>query len=76
MKTAPSARFAGTSPKYDKSEFGKFCKSFVVVFGGGLVAKVHVAWELQSTGGAPKGCDKELSALMASILDKAFKGEL
>lgn len=29
-----------------------------------------VLWELQSTGGG------ELSALMASILDKAFKGEL
>ncbi|MBI3174898.1 MAG: hypothetical protein HYZ25_14325 [Chloroflexi bacterium] len=37
--------------------------------------------ELQVKSGAPKGCDKELRllfgrTLMASILDKAFKGEL
>ena len=68
MKAAPSA--FGTSPKYDESEFGKFCKSFIVVFGGGLVAKVNALRELQSTGG------EELSALMASVLDRVFKGEL
>jgi type I restriction enzyme S subunit len=36
----------------------------------GLQAKVNALRELQSTGG------EELSALMPSILDKAFKGEL
>jgi len=35
-----------------------------------MMAKVNVVRELQSTGG------EELSALMASVLDKAFKGEL
>ena len=35
-----------------------------------LLAKVNVLRELQSAGG------EELSALMPSILDKAFKGEL
>jgi hypothetical protein len=37
---------------------------------GCLLTKVNALRELQSTGG------EELSALMASILDKAFKGEL
>jgi hypothetical protein len=48
-----------------------------------MMAKANALRELQSTGGAPNGCDKELplwdasqSALMASVLDKAFKGEL
>ena len=35
-----------------------------------MMAKVNVVWELQSAGG------EELSVLMPSILDKAFKGEL
>ena len=37
---------------------------------GCLLAKVNALWEVQSKGG------EELSALMASILDKAFRGEL
>lgn len=55
-----------------------------------MMAKVnalptHAFGRLQSKGGAPKGCDKELRRSrtltlspcgMASILDKAFKGEL
>jgi len=35
-----------------------------------MIAKVNALRELQVKGG------EELSALMASILDKAFKGEL
>jgi len=35
-----------------------------------MMAKVNVLREVQSASG------EELSALMASILDKAFKGEL
>ena len=47
----------------------------------GLEAKVNALRELQSAGGAPNGCDKELRpffgrTLMPSVLDKAFKGEL
>ena len=38
--------------------------------GWSLQSKVNALWELQSTGG------EELSALMPSILDMAFKGEL
>lgn len=36
----------------------------------GLQTKVNALWELQSTGG------EELSALLPSVLDRAFKGEL
>lgn len=36
----------------------------------GLHAKVNAFWELQLASG------DELSALMPSVLDKAFKGEL
>ena len=68
MRTAPSA--FGTSPKYDESKSCNFCEYSFVVFGGGLVAKVNALREAQSTGG------EELSALMASVLDRAFKGEL
>jgi len=42
----------------------------IVVYLDGLQAKVNVLRELQSTSG------EELSVLMPSILDKAFKGEL
>lgn len=63
---APSA--FGTSPKYDDSKSGIFCKCSIVVFGGGNAG--HGLRELLSAGG------EELSALMPSILDKAFKGEL
>ncbi len=35
-----------------------------------LRAKVNALWELQVKSG------EELSALMASVLDRAFKGEL
>ena len=42
----------------------------IVAYLDGLQAKVNALRELQSTGG------EELSALMPSILDKAFKGEL
>lgn len=43
--------------------------------------EVNMVRDVQSAGGAPKGCDKELRllfgrTLMPSILDKAFKGEL
>ena len=41
----------------------------IVAYLDGLQAKVNALRELQSTGG------EELSALTASILDKAFKGE-
>jgi hypothetical protein len=34
------------------------------------MAKVNGLWEVQSAGG------EELSALMPSVLDRAFKGEL
>jgi len=43
---------------------------------GDDVREPHKGVILQVKGGAPKGCDKELSVLMASVLDKAFKGEL
>jgi type I restriction enzyme S subunit len=42
----------------------------IVAYLDGLQAKVNVIRELQSASG------EELSALMPSILDKAFKGEL
>ena len=42
----------------------------IVAYLDGLQAKVNALRELQSTSG------EELSALMPSILDKAFKGEL
>jgi len=42
----------------------------IVTYLDGLQAKVNELRELQSASG------EELSALMASILDKAFKGEL
>jgi type I restriction enzyme, S subunit len=42
----------------------------IVAYLDGLQAKVNVVRELQSASG------EELSALMPSILDKAFKGEL
>jgi type I restriction enzyme S subunit len=42
----------------------------IIAYLDGLQAKVNALRELQSTGG------EELSALMPSILDKAFKGEL
>lgn len=42
----------------------------IVAYLDGLQAKVNALREMQSTGG------EELSALMASVLDKAFKGEL
>ena len=35
-----------------------------------MMSKVNVVWECQSAGG------EELSALMPSVLDRAFKGEL
>jgi hypothetical protein len=41
--------------------------------------KVNALRELQSVSGAPKGCDKELSALMPSVLRPqggAFKEKL
>jgi len=61
VKAPPSA--FGTSPKYDDSAVG---------FGGGrdLQAKVNALRELQSTSG------EESSALISSVLDKAFKDEL
>ena len=68
MKTTPSA--FGTSPKYDESKSCKFCECSFVVFGGGVVAKVNVARELQSQS------QEELDALLPSVLDRAFKGEL
>jgi hypothetical protein len=37
---------------------------------GCLLAKVNALWEMRSAS------EEELSALMPSILDKAFKGEL
>jgi type I restriction enzyme, S subunit len=42
----------------------------IVAYMDGLQAKVNALRELQAESG------KELSALMPSILDKAFKGEL
>jgi type I restriction enzyme, S subunit len=42
----------------------------IVAYLDGLQAKINVVQELQSASG------EELSALMPSILDKAFKGEL
>ena len=42
----------------------------IVAYLDGLQAKVNALRELQSTSG------EELSALMASVLDRAFKGEL
>ena len=42
----------------------------IVAYLDGLQAKVNELRELQSAGG------EELSALMASVLDRAFKGEL
>ncbi len=42
----------------------------IVAFLDGLQAKINAVRELQAESG------KELSALMPSILDKAFKGEL
>ena len=42
----------------------------IVVYLDDLQAKVNALRELQSASG------EELSALMASILDKAFKGQL
>jgi type I restriction enzyme S subunit len=42
----------------------------VVAYLDGLQAKVNVLQELQSASG------EELSALMPSVLDRAFKGEL
>jgi len=61
----------------------------IVAYLDGLLAKVNALREsvlrddvreprkgviLQVKGGAPKGCDKGLSALMVSVLDRAFKG--
>ncbi|HNC90104.1 MAG TPA: hypothetical protein PL000_14205 [Anaerolineales bacterium] len=65
MRT-PSA--FGTSPKYDDSELGKFCRCFIVVFGGGRVGAA--LRELQSQS------QEELDALLPSVLDRVFKGEL
>ena len=42
----------------------------IIAYLDGLQAKVNALRDLQSTSG------EELSALMPSILDKAFKGEL
>ena len=42
----------------------------IVVYLDGLQAKINALRELQSASG------EELSALMPSILDKAFKGKL
>ena len=42
----------------------------IVVYLDGLQAKVNALRELQSASG------EELSALMPSVLDKAFKGKL
>lgn len=44
--------------------------SVMIVYLDDLQAKLNALRELQSAGG------EELSALMPSILDKAFKGEL
>jgi hypothetical protein len=35
-----------------------------------MMAKINALWELQSASG------EELSALLPSVLDRAFKGEL
>ena len=49
----------------------KFYNRYLIVaYLDGLQAKVNALRELQSTSG------EELSALMPSILDKAFRGEL
>jgi type I restriction enzyme, S subunit len=42
----------------------------IVAYLDGLQAKVSALWELQSQA------REELSALMLSVLDRAFKGEL
>jgi type I restriction enzyme, S subunit len=42
----------------------------IVAYLDSLQAKVSALWELQSVSG------EELSALLPSVLDKAFKGEL
>jgi type I restriction enzyme, S subunit len=42
----------------------------LVAYLDGLQAKVNALWELQSASG------EELSTLMPSVLDRAFKGEL
>jgi len=48
-----------------------FCEQCgMIAYLDGLQAKVNVMRELQSAGG------EELSALMTSVLDRAFKGEL
>ncbi len=71
MKTAPSA-LTGTSPKYD-NEYVVYGFSLLHVgFGGGRreLAKVNALRELQSQS------QEELDALLPSVLDRAFKGEL
>jgi len=45
-------------------------KHLICAYTGRITAKVNALRELQSAGG------EELSALMASVLDRAFKGEL
>ena len=56
MKKAPSA--FGTSPKYDDSELGNFCRCFMVVFGGGdLRGKVNALMEVPSAGGEELSAD-------------------
>jgi len=66
VRAAPSA--FGTSPKYDYQNFGGHkefpCRIWGRTGGGASLR------ELQSATG------EELSALLPSVLDKVFKGEL
>ena len=48
----------------------KICNSDIFAYLDGLQAKVNTLRELQSRSG------EELSALMPSVLDRAFRGEL
>ena len=68
MKAAPSARFAGTSPKYD-IESMNVNKALACRIWRRMGAGASLR-ESQSAAG------EELSALLPSVLDKAFKGEL
>jgi type I restriction enzyme S subunit len=52
----------------EENEFNEQWRT--VAYLDGLQAKVNVMRELQSASG------KELSALMPSVLDRAFRGEL
>jgi len=48
----------------------------IVAYLDGLQAKVNVLRELQSHKGMISASREELSALLPSVLDRAFKGEL